>query len=60
MYPHFPIYVDSKCIYHWYITLDSSPNIKKPDVERDGGPKYDQPEFDDELIGHSQNEKYSL
>ena len=55
-----PIYIPLKFMYQWYITLDSSPNIQKSDVEMGGGPKYEPPEFDDELIGHVQNEKYPL
>ena len=54
------IYIPLKFMYQWYFTLDSSPNIQKPDVEMGGGPKYDQSQFDDELIGHAQNEKYPL
>ena len=45
-------------MYQWYITLDSSPNIQKSDVEMGGGPKYAPPEFDDELIVDAQKENY--
>ena len=48
----------SKYIQQWYITLESSTHTQKPDVEMGGGPKYAQPEFDDELIGDAQKENY--